>query len=504
MTTRRHLLKGLVTVATAGPVAAVCAAGQKNDEGSVHWDEVFDVVVVGSGSAGMTTAVRCKSLGIDRVVVIEKLPVMGGNSCIAVGDICAVDSPITRKAGIEDSIDQFVADFTKAGAGYNHKPLTRKVAEQSGKAIEYLMSEGCVFDDKLMKHQGHSAYRIHHPVGGCARGVMAPLREAFLNKYKGEIRIRTRLDEIIKDKNGRVLGVKVREHYDFDPELTSDDLENTSGTVRYYRATKGVVLAFGGYARDPIWRKEDFPLFNPQMVEMASLGATGGGLRAAFAAGARPFGMSFMRYGFDLAGGDCRFVCLVHPSTGKRFINEALPRDPLADAALQIAEETGRFPVAIVDAETLTHFEDPHRTKRQLKLGSLREYPTLEALCKAEKLPFDKVRVTLENYNKAVDVKSDAEFGKDFAKAEFQKCVKAPFYASALIPRANNTVGGMLVTPKAEVVSVVDSKPIPGLYAAGECASGVHGKASLPSSSIVVAITFGMIAAEELAQQKEA
>ena len=57
----------------------------------------------------------------------------------------------------------------------------------------------------------------------------------------------------------------------------------------------------------------------------------------------------------------------------------------------------------------------------------------------------------------------------------------------------------MLVTPKAEVVSVTDGKPIPGLYAAGECASGVHGKASLPSASIVVGITFGMIAAREIA-----
>lgn len=103
----------------------------------------------------------------------------------------------------------------------------------------------------------------------------------------------------------------------------------------------------------------------------------------AFAAGARPFGMSFMRYGFDMAGGDLRFTVLLHPTTGKRFIDESLPRDPLANASLKIAEETDRFPVAISDAEALRHFEDPHRNERQLKLGSLREYPSLEALCKA-------------------------------------------------------------------------------------------------------------------------
>ena len=73
------------------------------------------MIVVGSGAAGMTAVVRCRSLGIERVVVIEKFPVQGGNSSIAVGDICAVDSPITRKAGVKDSVEHFGADFTRAG-----------------------------------------------------------------------------------------------------------------------------------------------------------------------------------------------------------------------------------------------------------------------------------------------------------------------------------------------------------------------------------------------------
>ena len=496
MPQRRKLFQSAAAIGAAVLAAPVSAAPASDPR---KWDETFDVIIVGSGAAGMTAAVRCRSLGIRRVLVIEKLPVTGGNSCIAVGDICAVDSPITRKADIKDSIDLFVEDFTRAGEGFNHKPLTRAVAEQSGRAIEFLMSEGCRFEDALMQHQGHSARRIHHPVGGCARGVLAPLRKAFLEKYDGEIRIRTKMDEIIRDGSGRAAGLKVREHYDFDASLPSDDLDNKSGIVRYYRAEKGIILAFGGYARDPIWRREDFPLFKPQMVEMASLGATGGGLRAAFAAGARPFGMSFMRYGFDLAGGDLRFAVLLHPETGRRFIDESLPRDPLANAALAIAEKTERFPIAIVDSEALKRFEDPHRSERQLKLGSLRAYQSLESLCRSEGLPFEEVKRTIAEYNEMVRRGRDADFGKNFAEVGAVPVEKPPFYASALIPRANNTVGGMLVTPKAEVIGVADSRPIPGLYAAGECASGVHGKASLPSSSIVVGITFGMIAAQKIA-----
>ena len=107
MTTRRRLLRNIIAAGAGSAALGLSAvSGAKENSqtspcGVPHWDETFDVIVVGSGAAGMTAAVRCRSLGIKRVVVIEKLPVQGGNSSIAVGDICAVDSPITRKAGVK-------------------------------------------------------------------------------------------------------------------------------------------------------------------------------------------------------------------------------------------------------------------------------------------------------------------------------------------------------------------------------------------------------------------
>ena len=193
---------------------------------------------------------------------------------------------------------------------------------------------------------------------------------------------------------------------------------------------------------------------------------------------------------------------LLHPTTGKRFIDESLPRDPLANASLKIAEETDRFPVAISDAEALRHFEDPHRNERQLKLGSLREYPSLEALCKAEKLPFKTTKQTLAEYNAGVRAGKDEAFRKDIMKVGALPLEKAPFYASALIPRANNTVGGMLVTPKAEVVGVADSKPIRGLYAAGEIIGGLHGAQYLGGCGFSSALTFGRLAGRNAAKAK--
>lgn len=467
------------------------------------WDETFDVIVVGSGLAGMVSAISAKMNGCERVVILEKMPVYGGNSAIAAGDICAVGSKQSLAQGIQDSVDLFVEDFTKAGEGRNHKDLTRAVGENSGRGIDMLVAHGARFHEKLVKHFGHSVPRVHQPVGGCANGVLAPLRKAFTEQYKGDIRIRVKMDEIVRDHTGTAVGLKVRENYDLNPDLVSDDLENTTGKVKHYKARYGIIMAYGGYARDPQFRREDFPLFNPLMVQMAGLGATGGALRAMMAAGARPFGLSFMRYGFDLAGGDTRFGCLVHPKTARRYINEAAPRPPLAQTALEIASASdGRFPIEIFDEDCVKAFEDPIRTKRVLRLGSLRPYPTLEALAAAEKLDYAALKETIDQYNALMAAGKDTQFGKDTTKMGGLQIRKAPFYASTLIPKANNTVGGVLVTPRAEVVSVVDGKPIPGLYAAGECASGMHGSASLPSASLVVGLSFGLVAGEQVAARK--
>lgn len=136
MTTRRRLLRNLVAAGAGSAALGLSAvSGAKENSqtapcGVPHWDETFDVIVVGSGAAGMTAAVRCRSLGIKRVVVIEKLPVQGGNSSIAVGDICAVDSPITRKAGVKDSVEQFVADFTRASEAKTTSPCVPSRSNQ--------------------------------------------------------------------------------------------------------------------------------------------------------------------------------------------------------------------------------------------------------------------------------------------------------------------------------------------------------------------------------------
>ena len=496
-TSRRHFLVAGLAGAAALSASGIASAKSGDDE---HWDETFDVIVVGSGMSGITAAISAKENNAGRVVVIEKMPVLGGSSAIAAGDMAAVGSSLAKKHGIKDSPEMFAKDIEKLGGGFNHPELTMTLAKNCGRAMDFIVAHGAQFYDKLIRQSGHSADRIHQPVNGCALGALKPLHKNFVEVMGGEIRTRVKLDKIIKDDSGRVVGLEVRENYNFNPDFESDDLENKSGTVKRYRALRGVVMGSGGYGRDVKFRQMDTPQLLPEMVLTAGIAATAGAFRALVAAGARPINTAFARFGLRLSASDMRFSCMVDPSNGKRCMNEALPRPQMTARCLEVYHGGDRrFPVAVLDQVGVDHFDDPLRTERQARLGYLIKYDSLEALAAGEKIPADALKASIKRYNELIASGKDDDFGKDFKAVDHLPIVKAPFYASVVLPVSNRGMGGVLITPKAEVVDMT-GQIIPGLYAAGEAASGVHGSMSLISTTLPAAFTFGMIAGENVAK----
>lgn len=484
---------GAVAVSAGMPLTAEAAkTGEK-------WDETFDVIVVGSGISGIMAALSAKENGCKKVVLIEKMDVLGGSSAIAAGDMAAVGSSLAKENAIEDSPVLLVSDIAKLSGGYHHKELTLTMARNCGRAMDFMVAHGARFYDKLIVQQGHSARRVHQPVDGCALGALQPMHKTFTEKMGGDIRTRVKLDGLIQDNNGRVVGITVRERYSFNPDLVSDDLENTSGIPKRYRALRGVIMASGGYGRDILFRQKDTPMLLPEMLTTAGLAATSGAFRSMLTIGARPVNMAFARFGFHLSATDMRFSCMVHPLTGERCLNEAMPRPAMTTKVLEIYHAGAkRFPIAIFDKSGIERFDDPIRTNRQAKLGYLREYPSLEALAEQEKLPIEGLKKSLERYNSLMTGKKDEDFGKNTEVVSHLPIAVAPFYASTVLPLSNRGMGGVLITPKAEVLSLTNTA-IPGLYAAGEAASGVHGSMSLISTTLPAAFTFGLIAGETVA-----
>jgi succinate dehydrogenase/fumarate reductase flavoprotein subunit len=110
------------------------------------WDEITDVVVIGSGFAGLTAAIEVRNAG-KTVKVFEKMKAIGGNSIISDGGIAAPGTEIQQKYGIQDSTDIMYKDMLKAGLGINYPCVgiaDSKAVDMSGWSIERCLKKGVV------------------------------------------------------------------------------------------------------------------------------------------------------------------------------------------------------------------------------------------------------------------------------------------------------------------------------------------------------------------------
>ena len=134
--------------------------------------------------------------------------------------------------------------------------------------------------------------------------------------------------------------------------------------------------------------------------------------------------------------------------------------------------------------------------------GYVTKHDSLEDLAEHYKIPLDALKATIEEYNAMAEKGEDTVFRADFSKTKNNRVDKPPYYAVMVKPNLTYSLAGALITPKAEVVGVLDDEPIPGLYAAGEAASGVHGAMRLGGCAILDCCVFGMIAGRNVMAKK--
>ena len=144
---------------------------------------------------------------------------------------------------------------------------------------------------------------------------------------------------------------------------------------------------------------------------------------------------------------------------------------------------------------------DPPARQRLLFSNALRPYDTLEELAAKEHLDLKTLKATLDRYNKDIAAGRDSEFGKDIAGSLSVPLTEPPFAACTIEPDLSYTQGGVLINTRAEAISALDDKPIPGLYVAGEASAGVFGVTRLTACSLPDCAAFGMIAGEEIAKR---
>ncbi|HEY5959557.1 MAG TPA: FAD-dependent oxidoreductase, partial [Polyangiaceae bacterium] len=135
----------------------------------VKVSDAADVVVVGSGGAGLSAAITVSDLGAS-VIVLEKQPLTGGNTMLSAGGMNAANTQFQRALGIDDSVQRMIDDTLLAGSGKNVPELVNLLATNSSDSVDWLTSLGVDLTD-VGKLGGSSVRRSHRPSGGRAIGA---------------------------------------------------------------------------------------------------------------------------------------------------------------------------------------------------------------------------------------------------------------------------------------------------------------------------------------------
>lgn len=478
----------------------------------IKWDEEWDVIIAGSGFAGSAALCQSIDLGAD-TLMIDKMPVLGGNSAINGGAFSIVGSPQQKERGIEDSYELYVKDIYKAGLGLNIKDLVETIAKNGLEAYKFTKEKGVVYRNNLGHFGGHSVPRTIWPEINSGGKITIPLQN-YAKKKGATIRTRVILDDLIFDKEGKkVIGIKVRENYKFSFNPMSNEEDNKTGVVKYYKIKGGMIMATGGFAYDVNFRQKLDPKLTPDLDCTNHYGATGYALRMMMKHKIKTRDLGWIQLGpwgspdekgFGIspvfAIPAFAYGVMVDARTGKRFVNELADRKIRADAILKIHKNPDgslTHPVVLCDSvgATGTRKENVYRG---LHKKVIHKFDTLEELAAFYKIPYEGLKKTVDDYNKYVVEGKDQEMDKPFFKLR-NKIVpnisKPPFYAFRAMPKVHHTMGGVAIDTKARVLNEKE-EPIEGLFAAGEATGGAHGASRLGSCAVPDCLVFGRIAAQ--------
>lgn len=152
---RRQVLHGAL-LASASYAIPTWAAEALSDGSSDLPDEkrLWDIVVVGSGLAGVAAALSALEAGAQNVLMIEKGPLIGGHSAYSTGTLAVVGSDRQKTQGVTDSLDLMWEEAKKVGGESADEALIRKIGRDSERALQWFESYGVVFTPGVFQSLG--------------------------------------------------------------------------------------------------------------------------------------------------------------------------------------------------------------------------------------------------------------------------------------------------------------------------------------------------------------
>ncbi|WP_312641488.1 flavocytochrome c [Hydrogenoanaerobacterium sp.] len=453
-----------------------------------------DVVVIGAGGAGLAAAVTAHQAG-SSVIVIEKMPKVGGNTILAGGALNAVDEGSETAIANDDSVEKHYTQTFEGGDKQGDPELVRTLVTNAWAGVEWLKGMGMEFKPGTFTVLGGMWPRAHKPVDPVGTGFFNTYTKYIDANDNIEVMLNTKATELIV-KDGRVSGVIA---------------EGETGNKVTLNAKNGVVMATGGFAGNVEMRQKyntKWATLDDSVKSTNHAGATGDGIILAEAVDAQLVQMENIQL---LPMGDPETGSLSGNiemgvenrifvnDEGKRFVDEGARRDVMTAA---LFEQTNNHMWIVLDSHDYPTGDEKNNFNESVNeliaAGRAFKGETLEEL--AGKIGVDPANLTaaVEDFNKHVDSKEKDSFGRTLYK---DKIDKGPFYAAPRIPTVHHTMGGVKINKDAQVIDK-NEKVIPGLYAAGEVTGGIHGTNRLGGNALTDILVFGRIAGASAAQAK--
>lgn len=430
--------------------------------------EKADVVVVGAGGAGISAAVRAETLGA-KVILIEKMPVIGGATALNAGTLIATGSRFQREAMHEtkDSPELATKDIFRVGKNRNDPVLVKQVTERVGGVVDWLVYDLKIpYGPAATQYPDHSANR-QLGVQGRSVNYLNLMKGKFLD-MGGKLMLETRAEELLRDDAGRVVGVRAKDAQGNTVELTS----------------KSVILASGGYGAV----KSMLPKEMSNYVFYGLDSETGDGYRMATAIGAD----TMKKSGAIYVNRD-----------GRRYVNERASLGELTDTTVA---QPGHIAYIVMDAKAWKEYvakslEDklvPDETAlmKWTKIVNngrpvMAVADTLSEAAGVMGVDARGLEATVRDWNKMVKQGKDTAFGRQITGG----IGEGPYYIVEQKVRYQTTLGGLRA---GEGLRILDKsgKPIPGLFGAGCVVGGANGADSMTAMMNSWAIVSGVIAAE--------
>jgi L-aspartate oxidase len=395
----------------------------------------FDTLIIGSGLAGLTLAIKLAEH--QKVGLITKKSLLDGASGWAQGGIAAVMSS-------DDSLDAHIQDTLTAGAGLCDKAATRYVVEHGKASIDWLIAQGVPFTKDmssdmgyhLTREGGHSRRRIIHAADATGHVVQETLTARVLRNPNITILEYHMSVDLI---TGKKLGLQDNRCYGV---YALNSLTDEVITI----AARNTILATGGSGKVYLFTT------NPDT-------ATGDGIAMAWRAGCRIANMEFIQF---------HPTCLYHPHAKSFLISEAVRGE---GGILKLPDGTRFMPSHDERAELAPRDVVARAIDFEMKRGGL-----------------DCVYLDISHQS--------VEFLQEHFPTIYARCLSLGINISKepipVVPAAHYTCGGVVADLHART-------DVENLYAVGETAySGLHGANRLASNSLLECLVFADAAVRDI------